>query len=96
MPVYMPARLQIGLVTLGHIAVGNVTNKCWIWVKHHDVKVFNSVNGLETGPILEPYHLQRPESQSVTLSMLCYACERTPKSKGGNDGQSEGHKVKHK
>lgn len=45
------------LVALGNVAVGHLADKVGIRIEEHDVKVLDGVDGLESGPILEPHDL---------------------------------------
>ena len=45
------------LVALGNVAVGHLADKVGIRIEEHDVKVLDGMDGLESGPILEPHDL---------------------------------------
>jgi len=44
-------------VALRNVAVGHLAHKVGIRVEEHDVKVLDGMDGLESGPILEPHDM---------------------------------------
>lgn len=51
--------LSSGQLALRDVPVGDLADKSRVGVEQHDMKVFNSVNRLQTIPVLEPDDLRR-------------------------------------
>ena len=49
--------LHSDFIALRDVAVGHFANEVGVRVEEHDVKVLDGMDGLESGPILEPHDL---------------------------------------
>lgn len=45
-------------ITLGHIPIGDLFYKVWVWIVHHDMEVLYCVDRLEVCPVFEPNELE--------------------------------------
>ncbi len=57
LPKIEAARALNKLVALGNVAVGHLADKVGIRIEEHDVKMLDGMDGLESGPVLEPHDL---------------------------------------
>lgn len=55
------------LIDQRHIVVGDVLHEILVWIEKHNMEMLHCMNGLQTGPILEPDAVFRANSCSESL-----------------------------